>query len=127
MNTEALAKRVLASLDKELAICAAATAGPWLFRGKSDAFHGPPPEGSGYTYGSFIMQLNYWDDSVTECYRDEDVDFILHARTGYEASLRALREQVEWLTRRSSDGWNGEFMDRLRAIARHVGVLEEEG
>lgn len=46
-----------------------ATPGPWLYRAKSNSWYKAPPEGSGYSYGDFIMGMgddaegtNDWDE-----------------------------------------------------------------
>jgi hypothetical protein len=62
------------------------TPGPWLYRGKSDSVHRPPPAGTAYQYGDTIFRFH---DEVGPS--DEDLALILSAPELLEALKYARR------------------------------------
>ena len=69
----------IAEIEERLA---AATPGPWLYKGKNSEFYtrGEPP----YTYGDFITQLS---EHGAEKISDANIEMIEHAATDIAALL----------------------------------------
>ena len=92
-----LQARLLAEIDRLLAICDEATPGPW----EPDAYgictaYDAPIDEIVEVVSSRVSCANYcYGGSARPIERSEDNEFIAHARDGYPATLKALRASIE--------------------------------
>jgi len=88
-----IAAALLAYLDEQIALCDAATPGPWWHDDERDVIvsvHIPPGKSAA---ASPVVLLTY---QPRKKLRDADGTLAAAARTGYPALLRALRDDVRW-------------------------------
>jgi len=71
-----------------------ATPGPWLYRGKSNSLHRPPPAGTPYTYGDFVVTIGS-DDNPNERWQDLDFLAAAHEMADTIAGLLAENERLQ--------------------------------
>ena len=75
------------------ALEAGPTPGPWLYRGKSNSFHKPPPEGTQYVYGDFILTVGSdYDDEKPET--QANIDYIAACSPDSLRALLAERDEL---------------------------------
>lgn len=93
---------LLADIDTALAVCDAATPGPWRHHGRQILVGGA---------------VNLRLPNAAEWRMMDDLSFYAHARSGYPAALRALRaavEKADWMVG-AADG-----VEKLMVAARDV-------
>lgn len=109
MDAQQAAARIREALE------AGPTPGPWLYRGKSNSFHKPPPEGTQYVYGDFILTVGSdYDDEKPET--QANIDYIAACSPDSLRALLAERDELakdaaryRWLR---NEAWGG-------GVARH--------
>lgn len=87
MDAHQAAARIREALE------AGPTPGPWLYRGKSNSFHKPPPEGTQYVYGDFILTVGSdYDDEKPET--QANIDYIAACSPDSLRALLAERDEL---------------------------------
>ena len=82
MNLTERTNAALAWIDKEIALCSAATKGSWRVDGISSAM---------------VWSTDIRPTLISTGSRDDDARFIAAARNGYPAMLEGMKVAIEWL------------------------------
>jgi len=128
-----LAVKLLEEIDRRLAMCRAATPGPWAssgYCGDDNSRHIGTLGPVGCT-GIGIDDQHSISEVVADAWADADegkanADFIAASRNEREGELMAQKDEVIWLDNELSSPpdimWESTFRKRLQAIAKFLDV-----
>ncbi len=111
------------NLDKLEQLASASIPGPWLYRAKSSSLCTPPPAGTAYTYGDFIIRLGGDDEDTPE--QEATIEYIAAMDPDTAKKLIAVARaaaKVETIVSSDSVWINArhEALDALRAALKEL-------